>query len=66
MSKGNRTKGPRAGRPRKKKSDLAVMTAMRLTPGTREAIGKLAEAWGCDRTGAVTRAVAESLQRVVG
>lgn len=71
MSKGNRTKGPRAGRPRLPKKELGVMTSMRLDPATRSQIGQLAKRWRrpdgerASKTDVVERAINEAYGREV-
>ena len=65
MSKGNRTKGPRKGRPRLKKSELGVPTTMRLGKATLSERSQLARKWGVDRTAVVERAVNEAYGREV-
>lgn len=59
MSKGNRTKGPRQGRPRLPKSQLRKPVTMRLHPYSLTARNNLAKAWGCDRTRAIEEALAQ-------
>lgn len=65
MSKGNRTKGPRKGRPRLKKSELGVMTSMRLGKDTLSMRAQLAKKWGVDKTAVVERAINEAYGREV-
>jgi len=65
MSKGNRTTGPRAGRPRLKKSERAVMTSMRLGRSTLSERDQLAKYWDLNKTAVVERAVTEAFVRTV-
>jgi len=63
MSKGNRTPGPRSGRPRLKKSELSIMTSMRLGRATKSEIAQMAKQWRCYKTAVVERAVNEAYGR---
>jgi len=63
MSRGNRTKGPRAGRPRLKASERAVMTSMRLDRATLSERDQLAKHWDLNKTAVVERAVNEAYAR---
>ena len=65
MAKGNRTKGPRVGRPPLPKKDKSKPTTMRLHPGTIRARNMLAEAWGCDRTRATEEAIALAMDLAI-
>ena len=65
MTKGNRTKGTRAGRPRKPKAELRVQTAFRLTPDGKRGIRMLAQHWGCSQADAIERATSETLKYIV-
>jgi hypothetical protein len=58
MSKGNRTKGPRQGRPRLSPADSRRMVSIRLHPYSIAARNELARLWACDRTRAVEEALA--------
>jgi hypothetical protein len=57
MSKGNRTKGPRVGRPCLPKKEKAKSVTMRLAPGSIRIRADLAKHWRCDKTRAVEEAL---------
>lgn len=65
MSRGNRTKGPRVGRPRLAVKDRAKPVTMRLAPGTIRARNMLSSYWRCDRTRAVEEAVAYCVELIL-